>query len=540
MRYTKAPRRVWGRDVTRRDVLRQLGGAAAMAASGPLLAACGSDDSRRAATATATPSPTASASATPTATASASPSASATASASASPTPTATPTMTPIPLLRPEELDIDTVIIVMMENRSFDHYFGARKLVEGRVVNGLDAGFSNPRPDGSRVPIFPLDPRCLYDPPHGFESSRRQINGGLNDGFVREHFRRAEEDGFPLEAADQVMGYHDRADLPLLYALADEFVLCDQWHSAVLGPTWPNRFYLHSGQSNGRKNNDFPEDPEGFKWPTIYDRLDQAGIEWATYFSDVPFLALFASLRPQTARLRSLEQFLDDAQSGRLPAVCEVEPTFFGPAGNDDHPPHDIMRGQVFLSTILHALAAGPQWSRSMVIVTYDEHGGFFDHVAPPIVDDERAADGFGQLGVRVPGLIISPYARRGAVSSALYEHSSVPAFLAWLHGLEPLTLRDARANYFAEALDVDRVRRADPRPMPSLPIVELDPEIPVECIPFGVPGGGIELARFADVGGLPAHLDRRAESGARLRMLNRELIRLGGARRIGRRRRWY
>ena len=250
MRYAKAPRRVWSRDVSRRHVLRQLGGAAAMMASGPLLAACGSDGNGR--RATPTPTGTSTSTATPTATATASPSASPSATPSSTPTPTATPTATMIPPLRPEELDIDSVVVVMMENRSFDHYFGALRLVEGRPVNGLDARFANPRPDGTPVPVFPMDLRCLHDPPHSWNAGRAQVNGGLNDGFVREHTRIAMNEGFPLEAADQVMGYHDRADLPLFYALADEFVLCDQWHCSVLGPTWPNRFYMHCGSARGQ------------------------------------------------------------------------------------------------------------------------------------------------------------------------------------------------------------------------------------------------------------------------------------------------
>jgi phospholipase C len=207
-----------------------------------------------------------------------------------------------------------------------------------------------------------------------------------------------------------------------------------------------------------------------------------------------------------------------------------VEPVFIAPGANDDHPPHDIMRGQAFLSTILHALAEGPQWQRSMVILTYDEHGGFFDHVPPPTVEDERSADGFGQLGVRVPGLVISPYSHRGVVSSTLYEHSSVPAFLEWLFGLEPLTVRDAQANYFIDTFDVDRIRRNDPRPFPTLPVVDLDPDQSPECIELGQATVN-ELALFADAGGIPPSFDRRRDAPELLRRLNRELIDMGGAR---------
>jgi phospholipase C len=522
MRRIVLPRRVSARAITRRQALRHIGAATGATAFAPWLIGCGNGDHTPARTPTSTATPTVP------------PTATATSTATDTFTPTATPSTTPTPTtapLRPEELDIETVIIVMMENRSFDHYFGSLSLEEGRAVAGLMPGFSNPRPDGSMVQPFPMDLRCVADPPHGWFSSRAQVNAGANDGFVREHYASLLEEGLPTAAADEVMGYHRRAHIPIHYALADEFVLCQQWFAAVLGPTWPNRFFLHSAQSNGRINNDFPEDLEnGFTWPTIYDRLSDAGIDWKSYYSDLPFLFLWGHLNRQMNRFATMAQFVDDARSGRLPPVCYLEPVFIANAANDDHPPHDILRGQAYLSTILHALAEGPQWERSMVIITYDEHGGFFDHVAPPTVEDERSAEGFGQLGVRVPGLIISPYARRGFVSSTLYEHSSVPAFLEWLFGLEPLTVRDAQANYFIDAFDVDRVRRNDPRPFPTLPVVDVDPDVSPECEALGQVGLN-ELAQFADAGGIPAAFDRRRESPELVRTLNRELIKMGGAR---------
>jgi phospholipase C len=524
------PRRVRARGITRRQALRHISTAAGATAFAPWLIGCGDGNGGAAATPTGTSTATATATASGTATHSATPTRTATETATPSPSPTATTGP-----LQPEELDIETVIIVMMENRSFDHYFGALSLEEGRAVDGLVPGLSNPRQDSTLVSPFPMDLRCVADPPHGWFSSRAQVNNGANDGFVREHHAGL-PDQLPDEQrriiADQVMGYHRRAHIPILYALADEFVLCQRWFCSVLGPTWPNRMYLHSAQSGGRINNDVPPLP-GFTWPTIYDRLSDAGIEWKSYYSDLPFLWLWGHLREQMDRYRTVNDFLDDARSGRLPPVCHVEPSYLGQFGNDDHPPHDLLRGQIFLSTLLHALAEGPQWSRAMVIITYDEHGGFFDHVAPPMVEDERSAEGFGQLGVRVPGLVISPWARRGFTSPTVYEHSSVPAFLEWLFGLEPLTVRDAEANYFLDAFDVDRVRRNDPRPMPTLPAITFDPDaIPPEC--GGPEAGGNELAAYADAGGIPAALDRRAESAALVRSLDRELIRMGGAR-VGR-----
>ena len=478
MAFTRSPRRVSANAITRRQALRQLGALAGAATLSPLLSACGSDDGSGTAAA-----------------------------------------------LQPEELPIENIIIVMMENRSFDHYFGSLSLHERLQVNGLQPGFTNPRLDGTLVGSFQTGLRCVSDPPHSFGSSRLQVNNGANDGFVREYATRLGEE----HGGDEVMGYYLRNQLPLLYSLVDEFVLCDQWHSAVLGPTWPNRMYLHSAQSNGRKNNALPETPAGFQWPTIYDSLTAAGIEWKSYFGDLPMLFLWGTLQRQANRIRRVSEFYEDAQSGTLPPVSFIEPLY---QVNDDHPPHDVNLGQAFLSSIVHAVGQSPQWERSMIIITYDEHGGFFDHVAPPMVADERADEGFGQLGVRVPGVIISPYSPVGAVSSTLYEHSSVPAFIEWLFGLEPLTLRDANANFFLDAFDAREVRRANPRPFPELPLVDADPDIPPECAAFGAGGSAQELELFADAGGIPRELDLRGEAHDTVRHINRQLLRMGAGRR--------
>jgi len=430
------------------------------------------------------------------------------------------------PPLIPRDLKVDTVVLVMMENRTFDHFLGALSLHEGRTtVDGLQANFANPRPDGSMVRVFPMTDRCVEDPPHGWEASFRQVNDGRMDGFVREHW-----EAVGPTHGDQVMGYYQRHQLPIYYAMADEFVLCQRWFCSVRGPTWPNRMYLHAAQSAGRKNNDFPS-PPGFRFKTIYDVLDAAGIEWKYYYTDLPFLALWASLRPQTSRLLPLQAFFEDARAGTLPPVCVVEPGF---GINDDHPPHDVQLGQAFVSAVLRALGASPQWRRSMFILTYDEHGGFFDHVPPPTVPDERAAEGFGALGPRVPAFVASPWARKGYVSSTLYEHSSYPAFLEFLFGLPPLTQRDANANIFLDAFDRSRLETDNPRPFPALPVITVDREAPPECVALGVTTrdapGLQDIERFANAGGIPRSLDRRREAANTLRDLHAELVRLGGA----------
>ncbi|MBI3786117.1 MAG: hypothetical protein HY270_22245, partial [Deltaproteobacteria bacterium] len=292
MAKPKRPQHAQTASITRRQALRQLGAVAGVAALGPMVAGCGNDGEPAKEGTTSD--------------------------------------------LKPADLRVDTLIIVMMENRSFDHYFGTRSLLEGLPVDGLQASFSNPRPDGSLVPVYPLSDRCVEDPPHGWDASHRQVDDGRMDGFVREHWANVGS-----AHGDQVMGYLQRSQLPVSYALADEFSLCQRWFCSVRGPTWPNRFYLHCAQSNGRKNNDFPLG-SGFKFKTIYDVLEAAGIAWKYYYTDLPFLALFSTLHANTARFAAIQQFFDDARSGVLPPVCVVEPGF---GSNDDHPPHDIQKG---------------------------------------------------------------------------------------------------------------------------------------------------------------------------------------------------
>lgn len=482
MKFPRSPRYVCTDAITRRDALRYLGLATGAALSGPTLFGCGDDRSTAGA-------------------------------------------------LRPEELDIETVIVVMMENRSFDHYFGAYSLLEGRAVDGLRVGHSNPHPEGGQVPVFRSSMRCVEDPPHSWDSSRRQVAGGGNDGFFSEFYARLVRQEMDVEEAAEAMGYFTRTELPILYGLADEFALCDRWFCSVLGPTWPNRMYFTTAQSNGRRDNEIPPLVTGFQWPTLFDRLTEAGIPWRGYYNDLPFLLLFGSHRAGNRVVR-FEQFLDDARSGNLPAVCHVEP---GYTINDDHPPNDIHLGQAFLSSIVHAVADGPQWAKSLILITYDEHGGFYDHVAPPVVPDERADLGFGQLGVRVPAVVISPYTRRGTVSSTLLEHSSFPAFVEWLFGLAPLTMRDAQANLFLDTFDLRRVRNHDPRPFPALPVIEVDPEIPAECLRFGrhiaSESGRHDMERMADVGAIDPAFDLRPEAEDVARAIHRELIAMGAAR---------
>lgn len=358
--------------------------------------------------------------------------------------------------LTPEQLlaGIDTIVVLCMENRSFDHYFGSLRFLEGRTdVAGLTGNESNPDPDGGTVQVFQLDDFTVEDPPHDWDPVHAQWNNGLNDGFVIAHEGDSQND---------VMGYHVRSQLPVLYALADGSAICDRWFASVLGPTWPNRFYIHGGTSEGQKGN-LPN----LGFTTVFDQLDEIGVSHMNYYHDVAWaLGAYA----QFGGLEGIETFFDDASAGTLPSFSIIDPHFFGSGANDDHPDHDITMGQVLIASIYEALAQSPQWSKCLFIITYDEHGGFFDHVAPPVAADDEAE--FQQHGFRVPSLVIGPQVRKGCVVSTTLEHSSIAKTLSTRFGVPALTTRVASANDVSSCIQPEYID--DPQPPITLPMTTI------------------------------------------------------------------
>ncbi len=408
---------------------------------------------------------------------------------------------------------VDTVVIVMMENRSFDHYFGARLLVEGDSrIDGLLPEMSNPHPAGDPVAVFPTDDFCLEDPPHSWNSSHDQFNEGNNDGFVREFYDR-----YPSVAAE-AMGYWTRDALPVFYRLADHFTICDQWFCSVMSSTWPNRFYASCAQNGGVQGNSFPTDP----CPAIYNRLTEEGISWASYYGNAPFLIIIPEVIPDGVHFKSYEDLFADAEAGTLPQVVLVDP-IFGKA--DDHPPAHPVAGQVFVASVYDALARSPQWDRTLLIITYDEHGGFFDHVPPPKAADDRAEAGFDQLGFRVPTLVVGPWVKADHVSHVIRDHSSILALLEQLHGLPPLTARDAAADDLLEVFDLEAMRTgAGLQPVVLDPIMADEDELfAEECVTVRLAPGPrdrfithqpeLEAAMDRRLAGSP--LDRRDQTEA-------------------------
>ena len=327
----------------------------------------------------------------------------------------------------------------MMENRSFDHMLGGfLRLDQGRLdVDGPAADAANSH-NGKQYPVHPAKSTKLVkaqDPCHSGSCVDEQIANGMS-GFAR-NYAKTRTTVFPGDTPATVMAYHTEAQLPVYSFLAEQFAICDRWFSSVPGATMPNRCYAIAGRAQGSRDN---IDPPLYHLRSFVRHLDRKGVSWRWYsHDDVPmlwfvdqFYAASHLSRPAYFDRQGLlgrRSFLQDAAAGTLPAVSWIDPNFidvsFGPEGsNDDHPPSDLLSGQDLVLKLFHAVLRGPKWAKTLVIITYDEHGGFFDHVEP-----EQAADAdpkFRRYGARVPAIVISPLVDKRQVSHVTFDHTSI------------------------------------------------------------------------------------------------------------------
>src|SRR5918996_1031667 len=301
------------------------------------------------------------------------------------------------PLPRARDIEIDHFVVLMMENRSFDHYFGWLS----QYADGLQQQ-SFPDPSGAQVPTRHFS--TLGSGGVG-DSGRAQLQGGfLAPGSGNDEF---------------ALTYFNRGELGFIHEAARQYTLYDRFFCSVLSSTWPNRYYKWSAQAGGRKDNSPPVETLGNQWETIFDRAIGRGLSARYYNSDLPFSAVWG---PRGATwTNKLERYYADCAAGTLPNIAFVDPPFRDGGGGDgnsadEHPHGDIRLGQAWMSDIAHAFMESPNYRRGAMFIIYDEWGGFFDHVRPPSVPDDRASadlnENFGQMGFRIPALAVSPFAR--------------------------------------------------------------------------------------------------------------------------------
>lgn len=399
--------------------------------------------------------------------------------------------------------DIEHVVILIQENRSFDHYFGALRGVRGFDDHRGRAAFSQPgfhhRGFHGHLRPFPLgggnSAQCFADITHSWGPMHRAWHGGRMDRFLTEQLHAEGARGAVT------MGYYARSDIPFCYALADAFTICDRYHCSVLGPTDPNRLYSMSAtlDPNGRGGGPLMETLVATRratvgtltWTTMPEQLSARGIDWKVYTS--PALGVLDSVLPYfksfmtspALAARGLQPtypngFRHDCRNGTLPAVSWI----LGPVGESEHPGFSSAKaGEALVKEILAELTRDPRrWAKTALLVTWDENGGFFDHVAPPVAPpgtpDELvsvprlpgAAQGIRGpigLGFRVPLLVISPFSRGGRVCSDVFDHTSLLRFLETRFGAEVPNLSAWRRSVTGDltsAFSFGRVERTVPR----------------------------------------------------------------------------
>ncbi len=384
-----------------------------------------------------------------------------------------------------DQMPFDHIVVVMMENHSFDNVLGALSQSGQPAADGLrfDAAGravnSNPGTVGTppNVRSFPFSSTVQgAHVSQTWDATHEQIDGGRMDGFVRS------------VGAEQPMGYYTPAVLPFAYSLATMFTVANRWFCSAPCQTIPNRRFLLAGTAYGAIATDLTtlldgSPPNG----TILDRLHEHEISWGGYFTDLPGTVVIPSIiEKYPAHLHPVGKFYDDCAAGTLPAVSFVDPeagllslagtllaelpvlgsigAALEPHGGSEEEPQDMRYGEAWAHRVVEAVLRSPAWPRTLLIYTYDEHGGYYDHVPPPpaIAPDSIAPKltpgdrpgGYDIYGVRVPAVVVSPYSKPNAVTDVIHDHTSVLATIEAKWNLPALTYRDANAATVMDFLD--------------------------------------------------------------------------------------
>lgn len=355
---------------------------------------------------------------------------------------------------------IQHIVVVTMENRSFDHLLGWFP-----NANGKQAGLSYTDNSGQIHNTYSLAPDwtgCGHpDPDHSYDGARLEVNNGAMDGFLK-----------PTSNDIFSIGYYQEADFRFLPRFARNFTVCDAYFPALLGPTFPNRIFQFCGQTD-RLDDSIPF----CALPAIFDHLQSAGVRHKYYYCNIPFVAIFGLKYLPIAD--SYDQFLADCAAGTLPAVSFVDPsyTLLLNFANDDHPHSDMRNGDAFLAQTFNAVASSPNWMNTVFVLNFDEWGGFFETVPPPRalapnnVDPDQV-DGKTLLGCRVPCIVASPWTRGNptnpTVNSTVFDHTSVLQLIESVFDVPPMAARETSGDVGNLLSAIDLGRR--PQPAPTLP----------------------------------------------------------------------
>jgi phospholipase C len=428
-------------------------------------------------------------------------------------------------------MQIEHIVVLMLENRSFDHMLG---LYPNTQINGLlSAGGLNVDPrfknvatvksgGKSATQTFPeqagaafvteklqIDKEGFGGPAHSYPAATMQLFSNQAppsfpdpaplSGFAQSYYNQLIQDvKLKAPTAAQIgvpMTAFEHGQLPVLWQLAQEFCVCDQWYSEVPGPTQPNRLFVHAATAGGFVHNVWDQP---FTVQTVYDALDKAGHDWAVFYFDLRDSDSFPAIKKQVNRVLAFDSFQAQAKQGSLPSYSFLCPRYnepkdpSDPPPNSQHAPYDVRNGENLIADVYEALRAGPLWDQTLLIITYDEHGGYYDHVSPPAkgvnnpdgltsptkYDQQQAQKNakengyllkpaykfdFQRLGLRVPAVLVSPWIPRGSVAKDAYQHTSILATLRDLFGIGVLTDRDRQAKSFASQLSLTSARTDAP-----------------------------------------------------------------------------
>jgi phospholipase C len=393
----------------------------------------------------------------------------------------------------PHHLPIDHIVVVMQENRSADHYLGHLNALQPGYVAEPNTG--NPDPlNPSNPPILPFHQTNYcesHDTNHSWNGSHQEWNNGAMDGFTAANSSNSPNADPADPRGARAMGYYDQTDLPFYYGLYSTFATNDRYFQSVLSQTFPNRLYLYAGTSFGVIRNDSFVATQR----SVFELFDEGHVSWKIYTDQYPLSfgsLLFKYVNDRAAdHVFPLSQYYSDAAAGTLPNVSYVDPKFLASprVQSDEHPPANVQVGQKFVSDVVHGLMASPNWPTSALFLTYDEHGGYYDHVPPPaapvpdnIPPNLNAGDtpgAFDRYGFRVPAVVVSPFAKPHYVSHVVDDHTSILRFMELRFGLPALTNRDLNADPMLDMFDFSKPHFATP---PNLPAAVVDPAKLAAC----------------------------------------------------------